>query len=364
MFAQNLTYTWPRLLSAGYVVLALGLYLAAWRKDDLLRMVLAFLSLSAACLVHYSAVPSALFVGAHYALVSLCRRRLRYREWLTLAWTNLALIGTWSACSLVVYGAKATVASNTTAEGFSSVTTATKISVIGTNVVNTLVPFPLRNLPAPFPEQTRWGEIRDYAFFCYQTNLPLMLGSLGWLVVAYLVIQLWRHHSLLDGLESRFWQAFIVVTVPLGIATVPPPADPFGVAHVTGLPLVLLGITLMAGGFWTMPPWMRWAVTLSRAFDFALGILLQFVLEGVTFVMAVSSDNRPYIAVLKSDMLSKISMDSWGFKTNLRLRFVGDELAPFATSLRVACGLTGILAHTVLARATWSRSLTRRNTSA
>ena len=43
-------------------------------------------------------------------------------------------------------------------------TTATKISVIGTNVVNTLVPFPLRNLPAPFPEQTRWGEIRDYAF--------------------------------------------------------------------------------------------------------------------------------------------------------------------------------------------------------
>jgi hypothetical protein len=350
MFAQNLTYTWTKLLAAGYVVLALALYLAAWRKDDPLRMVLAFLSLSAACLVHYSAVPYALFIGVHYVLVSVWRRRFRWREWSTLAWTNVALIGTWTSYTLAAYGAKASVGSNTTAEGFASLTMAEKLGVMGGNVVNAVVPFPLRGLASPLPDQNRWGETRDYAFFCYQTNLPLMLGSLGWLVTAYLLMQAWRHRHVHDQLEAWFWPAFITVTFPLGIATVPPPVDPFGVAHATAAPLVLLGLTLLAAGFATLPPWMRWALTLSRAVDFALGILLQFVLEGATFVMSVSSENKQYISVLRSDLLSRYSTDSWGYKTRLRLTFLGDELAALALSLRVACGLGGVAAVAALAR--------------
>src|SRR5438445_707919 len=59
---QNVTYTWTRASTAFYVVLGLGFYLAAWRKNDLLRMTVAFGALSAGLLAHYSAGPYLLFL--------------------------------------------------------------------------------------------------------------------------------------------------------------------------------------------------------------------------------------------------------------------------------------------------------------
>src|SRR5437879_13789989 len=66
---QNVTYTWTKAFTAFYVVLGLGFYLAAWRKNDLLRMTVAFGALSAGLLAHYSAGPSLLFLTLSYLLL-------------------------------------------------------------------------------------------------------------------------------------------------------------------------------------------------------------------------------------------------------------------------------------------------------
>ena len=63
---ENATYSWTKLFSAFYVVLAICLYLAGWRKRDRGRMTAAFLALSAGILVHYSAAPYLLLLGGHY----------------------------------------------------------------------------------------------------------------------------------------------------------------------------------------------------------------------------------------------------------------------------------------------------------
>ncbi len=52
---QNATYTWTKSLTAFFVIFAVCLYLAAWRKRDPVRMTAAFACLAAGLLVHYSA---------------------------------------------------------------------------------------------------------------------------------------------------------------------------------------------------------------------------------------------------------------------------------------------------------------------
>ena len=64
MFIENGTYTWTKAFAAFYDLTALGLYLSAWRRGDLARMVAAFACLSIALLVHYSAAVMVLFLGA------------------------------------------------------------------------------------------------------------------------------------------------------------------------------------------------------------------------------------------------------------------------------------------------------------
>jgi len=72
---QNATYTWTKLLTAFFVILALSLYLSAWRKRDSRRMVAAFVALAAGLLVHYSAGPYVVFFAVHYLLVVFRTRR-------------------------------------------------------------------------------------------------------------------------------------------------------------------------------------------------------------------------------------------------------------------------------------------------
>jgi hypothetical protein len=54
---ENATYPWTKSLSAFFVVLAFWFYLAGLRKRDGVRIVAAFLALSAGLLAHYSAGP-------------------------------------------------------------------------------------------------------------------------------------------------------------------------------------------------------------------------------------------------------------------------------------------------------------------
>ncbi len=77
---QNATYAWTKMFSAFYVVLAIWLYLAGWRKRDRGRMTAAFLALSAGVLVHYSAAPYLLLLSGHYLFFVFPRAPRRWRE--------------------------------------------------------------------------------------------------------------------------------------------------------------------------------------------------------------------------------------------------------------------------------------------
>jgi len=113
MIMENATYTWTKLLAVFYVVLALWFYLAGWRKDDRLRMTAAFVALAAGVLVHYSAGPYLVFLALHYLIFLFRQRRQSWRELATAAGAGGALLASWFAWSIAVYGARATFLSNT-----------------------------------------------------------------------------------------------------------------------------------------------------------------------------------------------------------------------------------------------------------
>jgi 4-amino-4-deoxy-L-arabinose transferase-like glycosyltransferase len=77
---ENATYTWTKSLSAFFAILAFWFYLAGCRKNDRLRMVAAFLALTAGLLVHYSAGPYCLLLGLHYLLRVFWKRPRKWRE--------------------------------------------------------------------------------------------------------------------------------------------------------------------------------------------------------------------------------------------------------------------------------------------
>ena len=82
---QNATYTWTKSLTAFFVIFAVCLYLAGWRKRDPVRMTGAFVCLAAGLLVHYSAGPYVVFFALHYLLVVSARGPEKWRELAAIA---------------------------------------------------------------------------------------------------------------------------------------------------------------------------------------------------------------------------------------------------------------------------------------
>ena len=82
---QNATYTWTKLLTAFFVILAVCLYLSGWRKRDSVRMTAAFCALAAGLLVHYSAGPYVVFFALHYLLVVFRTRPAKWKELAAIA---------------------------------------------------------------------------------------------------------------------------------------------------------------------------------------------------------------------------------------------------------------------------------------
>lgn len=82
----------------------IGLYLAALRKHDRLRMTAAFLAAAAGVLAHYMAGPYLLFLALHYMLRAFWKRRGRWVELATIAAAGGLLLFTWFGWSLAAYG--------------------------------------------------------------------------------------------------------------------------------------------------------------------------------------------------------------------------------------------------------------------
>jgi hypothetical protein len=265
---ESALYMWTKALCAFFVITGIALYLAALRKHDTGRMIVAFLALSAGLLTHYSAGPYVVILTLHYVVTTRLRRP---KEAAAIAALCGVLLATWFGWALATYGVRGTVASN------SSVTLGQKyegstLEKIGGNLVDSIVPQIVRDPGSvhQFDQPNGMGKLRDHAFVIYQTNLIFTMGMLGGPLVVVLLF-----HSLRGG----FWRILIPAAVILGIAVVGE-RDIDGVAHLTLVPLEMLGLAWLAANFRTRR-WMAVLILAGSIVDFSLGVLLQARVENL-----------------------------------------------------------------------------------
>ena len=326
LLVQNATYTWTKLLTAFYVILGIAFYLAAWRKSDFPRMLAAFLALSAATLVHYSAIPYLLFVALHYLASLLGRRKVRWREPATLATAGGTLLATWFFWSILTYGLPSTFGSNTTAKSVLETPgsrTAKILTTFEANLVHTVVPHPFRSDIAPdaFAQPNPEARLRDQAFLIYQTNLILAMGLVGGpLVLVFWFREFWSRRTTQGRSarsETRFWFTLVLFCFPLGVAVNPGP-DLYGVAHVTLQPLVLLGISFLAARLTSSSRWILAAAMLGCLCDFTFGILLHARIQNyenspgrTVFPTLVAQDGHLRLGPGEDRSLSATAWNNW-----------------------------------------------------
>lgn len=315
---QNVTYTWTKALTAFYVILAISLYLAGWRKGDRVRTAGAFLALAAGVLVHYSAGPYVIVLGIHYLA--------RWRRERPLAWRDLAiavapaalLLATWFGWSFKVYGAKTTLASNTSITSAESDPGRNTVK-IAANVFDTVVPTWIRGATPPFDQANAEGRLRDQAFLFYQVNLIFALGAFGGPLALWLL-----YRGLIRGEPGRerfFWRILIPAAVVIGIAVVGE-RDTGGVAHLTLLPLQIAGLALIAGAFPVLPTVARWIVVAGCLIDFGLGVYLHARVQSlenapgreVFAKLAYHGGGRFGMAPPGADALSQTAWQNWLMK--------------------------------------------------
>jgi 4-amino-4-deoxy-L-arabinose transferase-like glycosyltransferase len=275
---QAATYTWTKALAAFFVIVALALYLAALRKDDSPRMIGAFLALAAGLLTHYSAGPYVVILTLHYLVTAFRSRPAKFRELTLIAALCGLLLCTWFAWSIKVYGTHSTFASNTSLTSRQQYEGSYVEKVAG-NLFDTVAPGIVRDasLVHLFDQPSFAGFLRDNIFIVYQTNLIFGMGVLGGPLVVWLLIGVVRGKD--AERERGFWLMLIPCAVVLGIAVVGE-RDSSGVAHLTLLPLELLGLTWLAVNFqWRR--WAAWLILLGALVDFPLGVFFQARVENL-----------------------------------------------------------------------------------
>lgn len=347
---QNVTYTWTKAFTAFYVILGVCFYLAGLRKNDPLRIVVAFVALSTGLLVHYSAAPYLLFVTLHYLLCVFSKRPRRWLELATIASVCGLLLATWFGWSTRVYGARTTFASNT------SVTLSQRypggnLSKMAANLVDSIVPVVVRDhfLLDDFNDQRLAGIIRDDVFVFYQMNVVFSMGLVGGPLILWLLYRALRRHSR-TGSEASFWLALIPFCVVVGISSAGERA-PLGVAHLTLLPLEILGLSLLAATF----PLRRTLLVLLIAgclIDFSSGILLHVYLEslensshGTIFAGLGPTGGQQTLSIPIAGSLSGAAWNNWFLKHQYALNTAGLDQLSRTGGVYSAVGLTQMRAR-------------------
>ena len=113
------------------------------------------------------------------------------------------------------------------------------------------------------------GMVRDNIFLFYQTNLIFSMGLIGGPLVVWFLIAAFRGRKGLAP-ERNFWLMLIAFSLVIGLAVVGE-RDYFGVAHLTLVPLELLGLTLLSARFFSRRL-VAYLVVAGCAIDFSLGI--------------------------------------------------------------------------------------------
>jgi cyanate permease len=120
------------------------------------------------------------------------------------------------------------------------------------------------------------------------------------------------------------------------------PAD-YGLAHIGGQPVVVLGLALLAAGLMRLPPALRQLLLMGLAVDYALGIHLHVQLLTGTFGVTGSGDAR---RVSIASGLGSFPLGNFMIKHDQGLVFLADHVTswqPVLELMMVLCALTLIL---------------------
>jgi hypothetical protein len=273
VFIQNSTYSWSRGLTAFYVLLGLALYLSGWRKDDHLRMVGAFVALSAGLLVHYSAGPYVVAIAGHYLVSVFFKRPKKWKELTAIVLTCGVLLGSWFVWAGVEYGKDAFISNSTITK--TQEYQGSNVAKIAVNFVDSII-LPFFRNPAEMDQfkqtPSAIGRLRDYVFLFYQPNLVFGMGAVGGPIILWLMWALLRRKFGWRKQEKAFWVAFLLSATVLGCVVVGT-REPLGLGHGTFLSLELLGLTLLATRI-SRRDILTTVVLAGCILDFSLGILL------------------------------------------------------------------------------------------
>jgi hypothetical protein len=293
------------------------------------------------------------FFAAHYLIAVFPRQPAKWKEITIVAGACSLLLATWFGWSIAAYGIQTTVASNTSitaSQGYQG----SNLGKIAGNIVDSFVPHVFRGdaLVHFFDQPNHTGFLRDNIFVAYQVQLLLTMGIIGGPLVLWLVFKTfrapWRRTS-----ERAFWVLLIAATVLIGLAVVGE-RDQFGSAHLTLLPIELLGLTWLATAFYRRRT-VAVLLIAGCAIDFALGVFLHLRVEHLENAPERVMYSGPVVAngqvvlIPTPDALSDASRENWSRKHQLAnslqwKRELEANPAPIAGKAEAVAMLDGMIA--------------------
>lgn len=359
MFMQNTTWTWTKLLTVFYALLALRLYVRGWRESNSGKTIAAFGFLAIGTLVHYSTGPYIVVLLMHYAVVVMVRRPKRWMEPAIAGGLSVAVLTTWFAWSLAVYGWTTTFKSNTTITDSSKLTFADNVGKMLRNIEYSFVPFPFTLkkglFAATLAQDSGLGYLRDWVFCIYQQNAIFTMGSLGGLVILGVLIRQLFFRGGLRVSGRLFWGWLVLGSTFLGIAS-HGTEEILGVAHVVLQPMLFLGLILLASSFAIIPKWLRIMLVGACMADFSVGVLLQATMEHRDFVTTVLRQADGQLATyIYGAGLNQQAIVNWAVKSRRHLHFLGDDLQHLGAILQII--LVELMA--LLAFIAWRHNLSK-----
>lgn len=278
LFVQNAVFSWTKLPTALLVLTALHFFLRSREGGAPWTSALLFSTcLAAAVLAHYSAAPYAVALALGWLI-------WRPQGWSTAAYLRVTtgavvaaglFLATWFGWAIATYGVAGTLGTNTSVTTVASDTGGQLMRVI-LNLRDTLVPHFLRAPdPALIAQTSPWGYARDWFFQCYQLNLPLACGSVGWLVI---LRELGRQWTGTAAVNRRFWVFFVAIVLVLGVAA-HGARDLWGLTHICLHGLVLLGVVVLAARWPALGRGWRLAAIGGATLDLVAGIGLHFAVQ-------------------------------------------------------------------------------------
>jgi hypothetical protein len=124
--------------------------------------------------------------------------------------------------------------------------------------------------------------------------------------------------------ERAFWTGLVLWSVVVGIAVVGE-RDPLGVAHLTLVPLAVLGMTLVASRFSSSRA-LAWVVIAGCVIDFSLGVFLHARIQHLentpgrpVFMGLVYGKGEFRTGLVSEISLSPMAWDNWMHKHQYRL---------------------------------------------